>query len=488
MPAKASRIWKIESRLSKKVYDAPGFLQRYRTSTTDMKFAPCQTLNRPVLPWPRQCLGLAILLVVLLTGSNALAQNQALKLDGNGSCVELPPNIFKDLTQCTVEVWVKWEGLPSYSRVFEFGAPWQSMSLFNQASKPDLRFNFYPQNAKNDMGLRYNVLVPALIRTNEWIHLAAVSGPGGMLLYANGRLVGQHTNTACFADLRAVQENYIGHGLSGNQGDRDFCGEIDEVRVWNHRRTVAQIRDNMFKRLSGREEGLVNLWNFDDGTANDATPAAAHGRFKGNAKAVPCDLGLVAELAPPSAPTIASLPPAATTAASASPSASSGTAVWWIAAALFALVILLAWLTLMFKRSGLGSAKLVGADSVRALPNGMATSTANDALVRGDLKEQALAELTSFAKESLVQGLYSQRAALLEAQKRAQQELAEMEVRLMALRLPERIQAYEQRIAELERDLETRGEELRELTRMTLEALRQKLEQEKQKAGPSRFN
>jgi len=453
-----------------------------------MKFAPCQKLNCPVLSWLRECLALEILLLVLLTGSNALAQNQALKLDGNGSCVELPPNIFKDLTQCTVEVWAKWEGLPSYSRVFEFGAPWQSMSLFNQASKPDLRFNFYPENVKNNPALRYNVMVPALIRTNEWIHLAAVSGPGGMLLYANGRLVGQHTNTACFADLKAVQENYIGHGLSGNPGDRDFCGEIDEVRVWNHRRTAAQIRDNMFKRLSGREEGLVSLWNFDDGTANDSTRTAAHGRFKGNAKVVPSDLGLVTELVQSPPATVTSLP-AATAAASATPSGSSGTAAWWIAAALSALVVLLAWLTLMFRRSGLGSAKLVGANSVRALPNGTVASTANDALVRGDLKEQALAELTSFAKESLVQGLYSQRAALLEAQKHAQQELAEMEVRLMALRLPERIQAYEQRIAELERDLETRGEELRELTRMTLEALRQKLEQEKQKAGgPSRFN
>ena len=40
--------------------------------------------------------------------------------------------------------------------------------------------------------------------------------------------------------------------------------------------------------------------------------------------------------------------------------------------------------------------------------------------------------------------------------------------RLVALKLPDRIQAYQDRIAELERDLGTRGDELRELTQATV--------------------
>jgi len=98
------------------------------------------------------------------------------------------------------------------------------------------------------------------------------------------------------------------------------------------------------------------------------------------------------------------------------------------------------------------------------------------------MKQRALEELADFAKQSLVQGLYSQRAALLEAHQKAQQELAEIEARVVALHLPERIQAYEKRIAELEKELETRGDELRELTHATLQVLRQRLEEEKQAA------
>ena len=105
------------------------------------------------------------------------------------------------------------------------------------------------------------------------------------------------------------------------------------------------------------------------------------------------------------------------------------------------------------------------------------------------MKERALQELTEFAKQSLVQGLYSQREALLETQKKAHRELAEMEARLLALKLPERISAYEKRIFELERELDVRSGELREVTNATLSLLRQKVEEERQRERElGRFN
>ncbi len=97
------------------------------------------------------------------------------------------------------------------------------------------------------------------------------------------------------------------------------------------------------------------------------------------------------------------------------------------------------------------------------------------------LREKIMPELTEFAKQGLVQGLYAQRNALIERQLKAQEVVAEMERRLMALQVPlqERIRAYEQRVAELEREVESQGEELRELTRATLQLVRRKLEDER---------
>jgi len=101
------------------------------------------------------------------------------------------------------------------------------------------------------------------------------------------------------------------------------------------------------------------------------------------------------------------------------------------------------------------------------------------------------AELTEFAKQELVQGLYSQRQALIETQKMAEQRLGELEKWLSQLQLPlqDRIRAYEERIAGLEKELVTKDESVRELTKATLLLVRRKLEEEKERErGFSRFS
>jgi hypothetical protein len=142
----------------------------------------------------------------------------------------------------------------------------------------------------------------------------------------------------------------------------------------------------------------------------------------------------------------------------------------------------------MLRRS-VGAPKLLPAASAPALTAGSGTLASAEASSGHDLKERALAELTEFAKESLVQGLFEQRKALLETHQKAQQELAALESRLVSLHLSDRVQAYEKRIAELEKELESRSGEVRELTAATLLLLRKKLEEEKQLEGkPSRLN
>lgn len=220
--------------------------------------------------------------------------NHVLELDGTNSWVELPPNIFTNLTEATVEVWAKWDSLRNFSRIFEFGAGWQSMSLFNHGDTADLRFNIYPEYAATGSGNPQHIVrVNNLLRTNDWIHFAALSGAGGMKLYANGVLVGQHAHQASFADIKITQTNLLGRGLVQNPTDQDFRGQIDELRVWNHRRTEDQIRQSMSERLTGSEPGLAGLWNFDsaeNGVLRDSSPSGHHGRLVGNARVVAAQL------------------------------------------------------------------------------------------------------------------------------------------------------------------------------------------------------
>src|SRR5262245_38384693 len=87
-------------------------------------------------------------LLLFLAVARVAGGNRVLELDGKNAYVELPRNIFTNLTAATVEVWAKWDALQGYSRVFEFGASYQSMSVFNHGTTPDLRFNLYPQRAE----------------------------------------------------------------------------------------------------------------------------------------------------------------------------------------------------------------------------------------------------------------------------------------------------------------------------------------------------
>ncbi|MES2922177.1 MAG: LamG-like jellyroll fold domain-containing protein [Verrucomicrobiota bacterium] len=132
----------------------------------------------------------------------AVPPNHVLELDGDGDYVELPPDIFKRLDKATVEVWAKWDAFQSYSRVFEFGANMQSMSLLNQGETPTLRFNLYPENMQPvASNLRPQVRAENLLKPGEWIHLAVVSGLGGMKLYANVVLASERADKASFADI-----------------------------------------------------------------------------------------------------------------------------------------------------------------------------------------------------------------------------------------------------------------------------------------------
>ena len=90
-------------------------------------------------------------------------------------------------------------------------------------------------------------------------------------------------------------------------------------------------------------------------------------------------------------------------------------------------------------------------------------------------------QLAQILREAVVQGLATQRAELLQAQRAAAVEISELVQRLDELKAPmqERLRSYEDRIGELEKDLAERNEENRELLKMKIEMIRQQLETER---------
>ncbi|MBT3342114.1 MAG: response regulator [Gemmatimonadetes bacterium] len=228
----------------------------------------------------------------------ATAQNQVLRLQERGDYVELPADLFLDAEAATVEAWVKWEDFSYYSQWFAFGSgsQLQAMGLNHEAWNRTPQFFIYDRERALHL-----VKVAANLPLGEWLHMAAVSGPGGMRLYLNGVAVAANDYPGSFAAIGNGEASYLGR--SSWPDNLDFVGQLDEVRVWGTARAGAQIRAAMHVTLRGDEPGLAALWNFDgpcsDGiTVRDQSGHGLHGVLKGKAN---CVNGMVPAHVPPPA-------------------------------------------------------------------------------------------------------------------------------------------------------------------------------------------
>jgi signal transduction histidine kinase/ligand-binding sensor domain-containing protein len=219
----------------------------------------------------------------------AASPNQVLHLDGSQSYVALPPALLDSLDETTIEARVRWFSFRMHSRVFDLGAAWRSINVQNRLTSANLRFEFATEP---DASVPIVELVDRL-RTNEWVHVAAVAGRGGMKLYVDGVLAGTNAFNQGLAAIRGGQNLFLGRSAWEYARDQDLHGQIDEVRVWKVARTEAQIRDHRHQRLTGKEPDLAGLWNFDDPSApgRDASPAGHHGLLMGQARVVASSFG-----------------------------------------------------------------------------------------------------------------------------------------------------------------------------------------------------
>jgi len=216
--------------------------------------------------------------VFILFTITADAQNKVLQLDGDGDYVQIPSNIFNDLDEATIEAWIKWERFGKWSQPLGFGSAekWRIMVVNNHDGSSDLQFYIYI-----GQGNLHLIKVNDILELYRWYHVAGVSGRDGMKLYLNGMLVGTHDYTGSFSAINNGDLNYF--GKSQWSMNDDFLGQLDEIRVWKVARTGKQLRDSMFMRLTGNEDGLVGLWNFDAGDALDSSPNCYSGLMFGDA-------------------------------------------------------------------------------------------------------------------------------------------------------------------------------------------------------------
>ena len=106
-----------------------------------------------------------------------------------------------------------------------------------------------------------------------WHHVAGIWNGTTAKLYIDGFLKDSITD----AGFGAVQINTRSVRIGSDNrystfpNDRQFTGEIDEVRIWRIERTEEQILANMCRRLTGNETCLIGYYRFDNASGYTLT-------------------------------------------------------------------------------------------------------------------------------------------------------------------------------------------------------------------------
>lgn len=175
-----------------------------------------------------------------------------------------------DLTSdLTIECWVKFESL---SGNIAFLSKWVSGGNLSYgfrylSGSQELSFH----NSSNGSTASWGTDVSYSFSTGTWYHVATVydASAGSAEMFVNGLSVGTSTGlaTSIYNGAGSVK---VGATQSGT--DENFDGLIDDMRVWNVKRTEAEICTNIaVGSITGSETNLVAYWTLD-GILTDGTP------------------------------------------------------------------------------------------------------------------------------------------------------------------------------------------------------------------------
>jgi len=184
----------------------------------------------------------------------------------------------------TIEMWIKRRTPllvpPTQPLIGKWVAAGSQLSylirLFNNAGTPRLEALISENGSTAD-----HVVLNQTFESGTWHHVAVscdISEAAGtqFVFYVDGVSKGSGsiiTNTG-IANLKVSTAPFV-IGGEGTGPVNNFDGFIDDVRVWNTVRNLADIQNNMFAELVGDEAGLVGYWKLN-GDALDSTANANH--------------------------------------------------------------------------------------------------------------------------------------------------------------------------------------------------------------------
>ena len=203
--------------------------------------------NATVVADPGQCDASVNIGIPVITES--CDHGNALDFDGTDDYITLANESSFDLTSAiTIEAWIKVDG--------SFDDAWEAI-----VTKGESSWRLHRANTANTVSFSTNhggtSDLPATtdVTDGQWHHIAGVFDGSLKSIYVDGEL----ENFAGIAIPIDVNNNPVLIGANDAQANRNFGGNIDEVRIWNVARSAADIKANKNLKLTGNETGLVAI-------------------------------------------------------------------------------------------------------------------------------------------------------------------------------------------------------------------------------------
>lgn len=191
------------------------------------------------------------------------AAGAALSFDGIDDNLQISHNSSLNMTQFTIETWVKW-GRTGNAIDFICSKDFESMEIHTGGALGN-NIRFIPTHGVwLDGGV--NTIMP-----NTWTHVACVYNPsiGLAKMYINGveiPLTNNGANPLTTPVVSSTRDMFIGTRGAGSY--YPMTGQLDEFRVWNRALSQAEIQSRYNCEIPTTDCGLVVNLHFNQGIGN----------------------------------------------------------------------------------------------------------------------------------------------------------------------------------------------------------------------------
>ncbi|WP_298039578.1 tandem-95 repeat protein [uncultured Desulfuromonas sp.] len=191
---------------------------------------------------------------------------KALSFDGvNDRVIAAPINMAGD--KFTLEAWIKPTDITTNT--------YYEIVRQNPATgSPDWLLSFQGKGTILSFGLHTSAeyleldvpITAADFTDGSWHHVTATYDGATKRLYVDGVEIGTQSQSGTITYYGPGGAHGIGTSSWGvGNGSEHFKGLIDEVRIWNVAKSLAEIQAARFNPLKGNENNLVGYWPFEEG-------------------------------------------------------------------------------------------------------------------------------------------------------------------------------------------------------------------------------